>query len=164
MAKDDKTRVDIVNRPSERYQHTADEWSKHIELREMDDTRRDIVMAREKLGRFTVRFVTEAIYGDEYARQIYGDDGGQELIRDMKIDRKALGSLAQNVGGARAKTVAERHHLVEDDPQPQLKTHIAQADHGAGPAPDASAEAQVELLRALLKMMDPSVVKKALGG
>lgn len=164
---DEKSKVEIINRPSNRSgSHTSGEWVDSIVLREMDDTRRDILQARERLGQFSVRFVTEAIYGDEYARQIYGDDGGQELIRDLIIDRKTLGVLADNVGGARAKAVAERHRLNERS-QLEIKTEEARANKGKGAAPDQvppAEDAQVELLRALLKMMDPNVVKKALGG
>jgi hypothetical protein len=156
MSGKEKTVVEIVNRPSSRGTHSSQEWASHFTLREEADTRRDIRNARNALGQFSVRFVTEAIYGDEYAREVFGETGGSELIRDVVIDRKTLGVLAQNVGGPKAKAVADREHLVENEPI----THFTKAE----PERDAQGDAQVELLRALLKMMDPAVVKKALGG
>jgi hypothetical protein len=153
MSNDDKSRVDIVNRPSsQREAHSGSEWSGHIRLREDADTRRDIRDARDRLGQFSVRFVTEAIYGDAYAQEVFGEKGGAELVRDVVIDQRALGALVSNVGGPKARAVAEK--LLEQ-PKPEK---------AAEPASDAQGDAQVELLRALLKMMSPEVVKKALGG
>lgn len=150
----DGPNVDITNRPSsKRGSHSAGEWSDHIYLREADETRRDIRTARERLGQFSVRFVTEAIYGDEVARQIWGDDGGEVLVRDVVIDRKVLTNLSDNVGGVRSQRVSQR--IMETEPAPQPRKQATE--------PDVSQQ-QVELLRALLKTMDPAVVKKALLG
>jgi hypothetical protein len=156
MANGEKPRVDIVNRPSSRHDaHSGQEWAGHIQLRENTDTRRDIRDARDRLGQFTVRFVTEAIYGDDYAREVFGEGGGHELIRDLVIDRRALGALANNVGGSRAQAVAERSGLNEAPPR--------QPQKAAEPV-DTQGDAQVELLKALLKMMSPDIVKRALSG
>ena len=154
MSKDEKPSVDIANRPSDRGgAHSAGEWVDHIWLREADDTRRDIRSARERLGQFSVRFVTEAIYGDDVARRIFGEDGGQELVRDVVIDRRVLHTLNDNVGGPRSQAVAKR--MQAQEPAPQREQMPVTVDRS---------EEQIELLRALLKTMDPEVVRRALLG
>lgn len=151
--------VDFTNRPSDRRgSHTAGEWSDHIYLREADETRRDIRSARERLGQFSVRFVTEAIYGEDVARKIWGDDGGEVLVRDVVIDRKVLTNLSDNVGGARSQQVSQR--IREEVPEPRARSQPKQS---VQPVEDVGQQ-QVELLRALLRTMDPNVVKKALLG
>src|SRR4051812_14959455 len=107
--KDNKPNVDLLD-------HGDLQWSDFINIREADDTRRDIVQARERLGKFSVRFVTEAIYGEEYAQTVFGNNGGKELVRDLVLDRRTLGHLAHNMGGQKTKVVAQRAHLNEDEP------------------------------------------------
>lgn len=159
----DDLQVDLI-KPSSKERHTVGEWTEHIVIRESTEVRRDIVQARERMGQFTVRFVAEALYGDECAAQIFGDDGGQELVRDVVITRETLGALAGNVGGPKARAVAQRENLLEE-PRLQIKTEVVSANRGRGegPKPESSKEdAQIELLRNLLKMMDPDTIKKAL--
>lgn len=147
MSKEEKTTVTITNRPSQKNRHTSREWVDHIGLRESEDAKRDIIDARDRLGQFSIRFVTEAIYGDNVAQQLFGDDGGQELVRDMKIDHRTLKTLAGNVGGKRSAVVVERSVLREVEVEEPK---------------NAVSDQQVELLKALLKTMDPNVVKRAL--
>src|ERR1051326_1778659 len=109
MSNNDKSTIDIANRPSgQKDAHTGEEWSRHLELREVAETRRDIRNARDRLSQFSVRFVTEAIYGEEIAQKIFGKDGGQQLVRDVTIDSKVWHNLTDNVGGQRSQVVAQK--------------------------------------------------------
>jgi hypothetical protein len=158
MSNEEKTRVDLTNRPSKRHSHTSKEWSDHIEVREASETRQDIVSARKRLGQFTARFVIEAMCSGEkdapeLIRKMLEHVDGDQLIDDMDVDPRALRKLADNVGGKKSAHVVQNSVLreIKDDPQPTPK----EASVG---------DQQVELLRALLKTMDPEVVKRALTG
>ncbi len=150
MSRDEKLTVDITNRPSNRDRHSSQEWAKHIDLRESEDVKRDIIDARDRLGQFTVRFVTEAICGEEMAAAMFGEHGGQELVRDMQISNRTLKTLAGKVGGKKTAEVVERSVLREVDVESSQGSTVSQQ--------------QAELLRALLKTMSPEVIKKALSG
>jgi hypothetical protein len=153
MSRDEKTTVDITNRPSNKNKHSDLEWSKHLESRELYETRRDIRAARVALSGLSVRFVTEAICGDDtaLAAMILSQIDGDELVGDMSVDPRDLRKLADTVGGPRAK------HVVEHSTLKEVRTDKA-------PAQENVSEQQVELLRALLKTMDPNVIKRALSG
>lgn len=155
MSNDEKVRVNLVNRPSQRRKHSAEEWSKHIELTESEQVKRDIVSARQRLGQFSARFVVEAICsgepdGERLAQQMltYFDDPDQ-LIDELDVDPRALKKLAQNVGGKRAERVVQ-NSVLREIPETTQNKNVS--------------DRQVELLRELLKTMDPDVVKRALLG
>lgn len=161
MPREQKPSVDITNRPSNKSSHTAKEWSDHIHVREDVETRRDIRDARTKLGKLTVRAFAETFcYDDQQVREyILSQLDPDEVIGDIKVDTKALRKLADRVGGPKtAQVVANSKQLREipgDDP--------VLIEQKPQPEKDVS-EQQVELLRALLKTMDPEVVKRALTG
>jgi hypothetical protein len=59
------------------------------------DEMRDI---RGKLGNFSLRFMMEAVYGDEYAKTILGESGGEILMRDINFTAKRVdGGIASNI-------------------------------------------------------------------
>lgn len=155
MSDDKKPRVDITNRPSGANRHTSRQWAEHIEVRETRETRQDIRNARAGLGKLTTRFVIEAMCAGEndekdlIARMLSLVDGDQ-LIEDLEVDLKHLRNLADDVGGERTERVIQNSVLKEIQPNSKSKTDVS--------------DQQVELLRALLKTMDPEVVKKALTG
>jgi len=45
----------------------------------------DIRRSRARLGEFTLRFAYEAIYGDDVARRILGETGGNIKLKDLKV-------------------------------------------------------------------------------
>jgi hypothetical protein len=159
MPRDEKAVVHITNRPSDKDRHTKQEWADAIQLRESFETIRDIRDTREKLGRLTIREFADTFCYDspDLRAHILSQLDGDELIRDMKIDSKTLRKLADKVGGERARAVVQRHQELREIEAEKPKAIEAQ------PAKDVSQQ-QVELLRALLKTMDPEVVKRALTG
>lgn len=46
---------------------------------------------RDRLGQFTLRFMMEAIYGDEYTKAVLGESGGNVLMRDIQVETTAEG-------------------------------------------------------------------------
>jgi hypothetical protein len=157
MSKEEKTRVEITNRPSNKHRHTSGEWSEHIGLREASETKQDIIDARKRLGQFTARFVIEAMCagerdGAELARRMLEYVDGDQRIDEMDVDPRALRKLADTVGGSKARHVVQHSVLREIE-----ETEVVSKE---APISDK----QVELLRALLKTMDPEVVKRALTG
>jgi len=170
MSREEKTRVEITNRPSNKRRHSREEWLEHFESLESDEVREDIVGARKRLGQFTARFVIEAMCagerdGADLARRMLEHVDGNQTIDEMNIDPRALRKLADTVGGSKAKHVVQHSTLreirEEEHPkiQPQAKTKVAKDNKGV-PVSDE----QVELLRALLKTMDPEVIKRAFSG
>lgn len=153
-------RVSITNKPSGRNSHSKGEWIDHIHLREEAEARWDIREARAKLGNLTVRSFAETFcYDDPQVRDyILSQLDGDELIGDIKIDEQTLKKLADRVGGKKAHGVVQRSTLKEipDEPVHEVKTEQK-------PQKSVSDE-QVELLRALLRTMDPEVVKRAFTG
>jgi hypothetical protein len=141
-----KDKVVIVNRPTDREgSHTASEWASYQLLREQQETLADIRKTRNALGEFTLRFVSEAIYGEKITHQLYGDDPSADIkIRDMVIDEETWRNLSK-VGGEKSRKVAEKINS-------NNKTTSSNTVN----------KTQVELLKALLKTMDPEVVRKAL--
>lgn len=171
MSKDEKFSVDL-KKPSTKKQHTAAEWAKHIALVENEDVKRDIMNARQRLGQFSARYVIEAICagepdGDRLAAQMLSFvDNPDQLIDEMTVDPRALKKLAQNVGGQRADHVVQ-HSVLREIPEeyPQSGTHTIKTEVVREKAPQKEvSDRQVELLRELLKTMDPDVVKRALLG
>lgn len=155
MSNEKKPVIDL-RRPSDKGRHTSKEWSEHISLTEAQETARDIRGARQRLGNFTARFFIEAICA--------GEDDSEELIEqmlqyvdphqklsDMDIDPRALKKLAERVGGEKAARVVNNSVLREIPTEAVTESK------------DVSRQ-QVDLLRALLKTMDPEVVKRALTG
>lgn len=161
-----KPRVEITNRPSNNSSHSATEWAGHIETRERRDTRRDIVESRARLGKLSTRFVVEAMCAGEpdeqyLISQMLGLVDGDVLVEELEVDLRDLKKLAQTVGGERTKNVVENSVLREIHDEPKLTREQRVEGNKAVVSRD---QQQVELLRALLKTMDPEVVKKALTG
>lgn len=46
----------------------------------------DIRRTKDILGEFTLRYFTEAIYGEEYARATLGESGGDIKLKDLKVE------------------------------------------------------------------------------
>ena len=46
----------------------------------------EIRATRELLGNFSLRYFTEAIYGEEYTRAIFGESGGEIKLKDIKVE------------------------------------------------------------------------------
>lgn len=164
MSNKEKTRIDLINGPRNRgvdAKERARDWTKHINLNENEYVKRDIVTARQRLGQFSARYVVEAICsgepnGDQLAAQMLSFiDDPDQLINDMEVDPRALKKLAQNVGGERAARVVQNSVLRE----------IPETAPKAKPVQEKTiSDRQVELLRELMKTMDPEVVKRALLG
>lgn len=161
MPHDDKAVVHITNRPSDNDHHSKQEWVDAFQLRESFETIRDIRDTRTKLGRLTVREFAETFCYDnpDVRDHILSQLDGDELIRDMKIDTKTLRKLADKVGGERARAVVARHQELRE-----IENKRPKAIEPPQPAAKDVSQQQVELLRALLKTMDPDVVKRALTG
>lgn len=160
MTKIDLTAEDLgltlSNRPSQREgSHTAGEWRKHLAETESMEIQREVRGTRQKLGKFTLRFMVEAVYGDDMAKQILGESGGDILMEDVALDPNVIKKLVEEMGGENAKAkarklpagrgdVPSREVLVEDN-----KVNL-------------SPEAQTELLRFLLKNVNAGVLKRLL--
>jgi hypothetical protein len=163
MSNKERTTIDLVNGPADRGVDTSErakDWVQHLWLNENEQVKRDISTERSRMGQFSARFVVEALCegepdGERLAAQMisYLDDPDQ-LIDEISIDPRALKKLAQNVGGSRAAHVVNNSVLREiDEKQPVSEKQ-----------PASVSDRQVELLRELLKTMDPEVVKRALTG
>ncbi len=46
----------------------------------------EIRETRELLGNFSLRYFTEAIYGEEYTRSIFGESGGEIKLKDLEVE------------------------------------------------------------------------------
>lgn len=46
----------------------------------------EIRATRELLGNFSLRYFTEAIYGEEYTRAIFGESGGEIKLKDIEVE------------------------------------------------------------------------------
>jgi hypothetical protein len=166
MSNKERTTIDLVNGPADRGVDTSErakDWVQHLWLNENEQVKRDISTARSRMGQFSARFVVEAICegepdGERLAAQMisYLNDPDQ-LIDEISIDPRALKKLAQNVGGKRADHVVQNSALREI--REEDTHHIKSAEKQ-----QSISDQQIELLRALLKTMDPEVVKRALVG
>ena len=65
--------------------------------RELTETQKDIRKARQTLGDFSLRFFTEAVYGDEHAKRMYGEHGGRIKMKDLKVETRNAGKGAVGV-------------------------------------------------------------------
>jgi len=68
-----------------------------LRRKEITEARRDIRNARNALGEFTLRFFTEAVYGDEHAKKMYGEHGGRIKMKDLKVETRNAGKGAVGV-------------------------------------------------------------------
>lgn len=84
------------------------------ELRERQEAIRDIRDAREKLGNFTLRYMMEAVYGDEYAKKVLGESGGHIKMKDLKTEARRAGPGAV---GVRIEKEQLRQILTEAHPE-----------------------------------------------
>jgi hypothetical protein len=46
----------------------------------------EIRATRELLGNYSLRYFTEAIYGEEYTRAIFGESGGEIKLKDIEVE------------------------------------------------------------------------------
>lgn len=65
--------------------------------KELTEAQRDIRKARKALGEFSLRFFTEAVYGDEHAKRMYGEHGGRIKMKDLKVETRNAGKGAVGV-------------------------------------------------------------------
>ena len=78
---------------------------------ERTQTVREMRDVRNRLGQFTLRFMMEAIYGDEYTRQVLGEDGGQVLMRDIQVETTAEnGGLRTTINEKQLKRIMREAH------------------------------------------------------
>ena len=105
---DDNIRLDLIE----------DLTLEDLEDRENVAVRRDIRNARKALGEFTLRFMTEAVYGDEHAKRMYGEHGGQIKMKDLKVETRSAGKGAVGISINKKQMreiLHESHPEAEDD-------------------------------------------------
>lgn len=66
---------------------------------------------RNKLGKFSLRYFMEAVYGDTYTKTILGEAGGEILMKDLKLDAKAVdGGIASQINLGQLREILTEAH------------------------------------------------------
>lgn len=121
------------------------ELDRSIQDRDLADALHDISTSREVLGKFTLRYMMEAVYGDDYTRQILGETGGDILMEDIVLEVDSVD------GGIRTKVDQSslRGQVPEYDPTPeQRRRAVAMLDNQMGDAEMAAIESSIRNMSA----------------
>lgn len=74
-----------------------------VEAAQALEAAREIHASRERLGRFTVGYMTEAVYGEEFAAQVrkdIGDELYETKMSDVKLETKVVdGGISTKLSG-----------------------------------------------------------------
>lgn len=79
-----------------------------VEMRQLEESRRDIHESRTKLGQFSLGFMMEAVYGEEYAAKMRGELGDELYEMKMADIRLETKSVNGGVSTKLAKDLMEK--------------------------------------------------------
>jgi len=72
------------------------------------DEMRDV---RGKLGKFSLRYFMEAVYGDKYTKTILGESGGAIKMKDLRMDITSVdGGIASNIDMEQLREILTEAH------------------------------------------------------
>ena len=79
-----------------------------IEAEDRQQAINEVRDIRGRLGQFTLRFMMEAIYGEEYTKQVLGESGGNVLMRDIQVETTSEGgTLKTTVNETQIRSIME---------------------------------------------------------
>lgn len=80
-----------------------------MEENERTEAVREMHEVRKRLGSFTLRFMMEAVYGEQYTKAILGESGGDILMGDIEV------TTTSESGGLRTTVNEKQLKKIMDD-------------------------------------------------
>lgn len=119
-----------------------------IEAEDRRAALQDVRAARRRLGNFTLRFMMEAVYGDEYTKEVLGESGGNILMRDIKVE-----TTAENGGMKTTINEKQLQGIVEEAHRGKSKKQIAGSNAKARKIMKGLADFSEEERETIMKFM-----------
>jgi len=179
----EETEITLLRPSTKKAVHSKNEWLHELHRREREQAARDKA-ATDKLNDFSVRYVTEAVFGEEMAHRLLGESGGEMPLRELPMNPKDAQKVINTENAKHGHEVlpyekgSTRAIMDESERAAQDEFETVQKDgagrmYGSGathtlerPDPDMAkltTTQKTKLLKALLNSMDEDELTKLLG-
>lgn len=169
QAGSDKPEIDLL-RPSSKDRHSVAEWQDFFYEREKQSDK-EMFALKKRLGEYTLRYMCEALMGEEATHRLLGVSGGEVEINQLKLDKRVFDAIIAEIAPTELPKLVRDVHLLppDDSDEPVRVVDERVVEKPPIRATDnlfdkLSPEVKQELLKALIENIDGDTLKRLLLG